>query len=128
MGEFITLLASEASHTIAEVPSIVYNRYVKSASCTTGSVSASPCPLTQGAQATITYSGSLASNASGITMHWGYNNWNAITDTSMTKQSNSVWQATVGIPQGATQINMAFYNQSGTWDNNNTGNYNLSVS
>ncbi|MBV9712561.1 MAG: hypothetical protein JO011_16780, partial [Ktedonobacteraceae bacterium] len=32
MGEFITLLVSSSSHTIADVPSIVYNRYVNGVS------------------------------------------------------------------------------------------------
>lgn len=96
-------------------------------SCSTGAVSASPCPVA-GQTTTITYSGSLASGASSITMHWGYNNWNGITDTAMTRQSNGAWTATVTLPSGATSINMAFYNQSNTWDNNNSSNYNLNVS
>lgn len=129
MGEFITLLVSASTHTIADVASIVYNRYNSGGggSCSTGAVSASPCPV-QGQQTTITYNGFLASGASSITMHWGYNSWNGITDTPMTKQANGSWQATITVPQSATQLNMAFFNQSNTWDNNNTSNYNLSVS
>ncbi|MBE3560678.1 MAG: amylase [Ktedonobacteraceae bacterium] len=128
MGEFITLLVSASTHTIADVASIVYNRYNSGGggSCSTGAVSASPCPV-QGQQTTITYNGFLASGASSITMHWGYNSWNGITDTPMTKQANGSWQATITVPQSATQLNMAFFNQSNTWDNNNTSNYNLSV-
>jgi glucoamylase len=126
MGEFITLLVSESTHSIADVPSIVYNRYV--ANPVTPAVSSSPNPLVAGQQATITYNGPLAASSSGLTMHWGYNNWNSITDTVMSKQSNGTWQATITVPSGATQLNMAFVNQSGTWDNNNTSNYNLSVS
>ncbi len=128
MGEFITLLVSTSSHTIADVPSIVYNRYATGVSCTTGSVSASPCPIVHGTQDTMTYNGSLASSATSITMHWGYNNWNGITDTPMTKQGNGTWQATITVPASATQLNMAFYNQNNTWDNNNSSNYNLNVS
>ncbi|HEY0754218.1 MAG TPA: hypothetical protein VGD98_09670 [Ktedonobacteraceae bacterium] len=37
------------------------------------------------------------------------------------------WRATVSIPGGATILNMAFRNQSNTWDNNGGSNYNLSV-
>lgn len=126
MGEFITLLVSESTHTIADVPSIVYDRYVANAPAS--AVTSSPNPPVVGQQATITYDGSLAASASAITMHWGYNNWNSITDTTMSKQSNGTWQTTITVPSGATQLNMAFVNQSGTWDNNNTSNYNLSVS
>jgi alpha-glucosidase len=32
------------------------------------------------------------------------------------------------VPSSATQLNMAFYNQSSTWDNNSSSNYNLTVS
>jgi alpha-amylase len=61
-------------------------------------------------------------------MHWGYNNWNSITDTSMTKQRNGTWQAIIKVPSGATALNMAFHNQNHTWDNNSSSNYNLSLS
>ncbi len=97
-------------------------------SCTTGSVSGAPCPLVHGTQTTITYGGSLAGSATSMTLHWGYNSWNSPTDAAMTKQSNGTWQATITLPTGATQLNIAFYNQSGTWDSNNSSNYNLSVS
>jgi hypothetical protein len=95
------------------------------ASCVAGSVTASPCPIIAGQQVTITYAGNLAASATSLTMHWGYNNWNGITDTAMTKQGNGSWVATITLPQGATSLNMAFYNQSNTWDNNNSSNYNL---
>ncbi len=99
-----------------------------SSSCSaTSSVTSTPCPV-HGQPATITYTGSLAASATSITMHWGYNNWNGITNTTMTKQSNGSWQATITLPTSATQLNMAFYNQAGTWDNNNSANYNLTVS
>ncbi len=93
--------------------------------CSSGAVSASPCPASAGQQVTITYAGSLAAGATSLTMHWGYNNWNSITDAAMTKQSNGSWTVTITLPQGATSLNMAFYNQSNVWDNNNASNYNL---
>ncbi len=61
-------------------------------------------------------------------LHWGYNNWTGVTNASMAKRSNSSQQATITLPAGATLLNMAFYNQSGTWDSKNSSNYNLSVS
>jgi|GEM_PF-444347 len=82
----------------------------------------------QSQEVRITYNGFLAAGSSSITMHWGYNNWQGITDTSLTKQADGSWAGTVFLPQAAYQMNMAFYNQSGTWDNNNGNNYNLFVS
>jgi hypothetical protein len=61
-------------------------------------------------------------------MHWGYNNWNNITDTNMTNQNNGTWQATITVPSGANTLNMAFHNQNSAWDNNSSSNYNLRVS
>jgi glucoamylase len=124
MGEFITLLVSTSTNTIADVPSIVYNRYVGS---TSNPVTSSPNPPVSNQATTITYAGTLASSATSITLHWGYNNWTGVTNAAMTKQSNGTWQATITLPASATQLNMAFYNQSNTWDNNNSGNYNLTV-
>ena len=45
MGEFITLLVSASTHTIADVPSIVYNRYV--GTTTSNPVTSSPNPPVQ---------------------------------------------------------------------------------
>jgi subtilisin-like proprotein convertase family protein len=95
--------------------------------CTVGSASASTCPLVAGSAATLVYSGSLASSATSLTLHWGYNNWTSVTNTSMTKQSNGTWTATITVPATATVINTAYENQSGTWDNNSSANYNLPV-
>ncbi len=95
--------------------------------CSSGPVSSSPCPV-HGQQATITYTGSLAASASSITLHWGYNSWNSVTETAMTKQGDGSWQATITLPQSATQLNMVFHDQSNNWDNNNSSNYNLTVS
>jgi|GEM_PF-5221391 len=89
-------------------------------------VSSNPSPLTAGQTATMYYDGSLASSSSAVTMHWGYNGWNAVADTPMTQQANGSWKATVAVPVG-TQLNAAFYNQNGTWDNNGGNNYNMEI-
>lgn len=104
-----------------------YNITIGSGSCSTGAVTATPCPLA-GQVTTITYSGTLASGSTSLTMHWGYNSWNGVTDTAMTKQINGTWTVTITVPTGATTLNMAFFNQSNTWDNNNSSDYNLNVS
>jgi len=95
--------------------------------CTVGSVAATTCPLVAGSSATIVYSGTLTSSATSLTMHWGYNSWTGVTDTAMSRQSNSTWTASITVPAGATTINTAYYNQSSTWDNNSSSNYNLPV-
>ncbi|GMA58223.1 alpha-glucosidase [Alicyclobacillus sacchari] len=89
-------------------------------------VYSSPSPLVHGQTATIVYAGTLATSASSMTMHWGYNGWSGTTNTAMTKQSNGTWTATITVPSGST-LNTAFYNQAGTWDNNGGQNYNLAI-
>jgi hypothetical protein len=84
-------------------------------------------PLVVGRSATITYSGWLAASSSSLTLHWGYNGWNHMVDTRMTKQPNEMWQATLMIPSEASVVNMAFFNQDGAWDNKGSDNYNLNV-
>ena len=89
-------------------------------------VSSNPSPLTAGQTASIYYDGSLAASATSMTMHWGYNNWNSTTNTTMTKEANGSWKATVTVPVG-TQLNAVFENQSGTYDNNGGNNYNMEI-
>lgn len=96
-----------------------------SGSCPTGTVASNPCTPVHGNSVQLFYNGSLASSASSITVHWGYNNWNGVTNTVMTRQSNGPWTAFLMVPSSATQLNLVFYNQSATWDNNNGQNYNL---
>lgn len=129
MGEFITLLFSASSQTVADIPSIVFTRYVTNqyqphAGYTIDYNSSQALP---GKALTIYYHGSL-DNQSHIDLHWGYNNWNGISDVQMVKRSSDgFWQATISVPSGATTINMAFNNDNGIWDNNNNQNYNINV-
>jgi glucoamylase len=102
-------------------PAAVYSHF---AAATTEPVATSPSPAVAGQPVTGIYHGSLASAATSITMHWGYDNWTGTTNTAMTKQSNGTWTATVTVPAG-TGLNTAFYNQAGTWDNNSSNNYNI---
>ncbi|HLI71586.1 MAG TPA: alpha-amylase family glycosyl hydrolase [Ktedonobacteraceae bacterium] len=99
-----------------------------SATCSTpsGAVTAIPCPQA-GQRVTIVYSSSLATGSTGLTLHWGYNNWNGITDTPMEEQNDGTWTTAITLPTGATTLNMAFENQNGIWDNNGGNNYNLNT-
>lgn len=129
MGEFITLLFSANSQTVADMPSIVYTRYVTDQyqPHTGYTIDYNSSQAHDGAALTIYYHGSLDGQSS-VDLHWGYNNWNGISDAQMVKRSSDgFWQATISVPSGATTINMAFNNNNGTWDNNNGQNYNINV-
>jgi glucoamylase len=89
-------------------------------------VSTSPAPIVAGASATIRYNGTLAASATSITMHWGHNAWTGVTDTPMTKQGDGSWKATITVPAGSA-LNLAFYNQSSTWDNNGGADYGFPI-
>lgn len=90
-----------------------------------GSVPVQIIPAPQaGNQATVYYNGSLAASATSMTLHYGHNSFTSPTDAAMTKQSDGRWSATVTIPSGSYSFNMAFKNNAGTWDNNNSSNYN----
>ncbi|AJG97367.1 alpha-amylase [Clostridium beijerinckii] len=90
-------------------------------------VQVNPAP-TASKTTTIYYNGNLAANSTSVILHWGYNDFTNPTDVTMTKQSDGRWSATITIPSGAYSLNMAFKNDSGTWDNNSSVNYNYSVS
>ena len=129
MGEFITLLVSTATSTVADQPSIVSNRYVTNAFQPHAGkiIDYNTSQALAGHALTIYYDGSLASGGK-IDLHWGENNWNNIQDVQMVRRSDGFWQCTLAVPSDATQINIAFNNDNRTWDNNGGSNYNLSIS
>lgn len=82
-----------------------------------------------GQQVTITYnaSGRSLQGSSYMKMHWGYDSWKDIQDTSMISLGNDLWQVTVIVPSNTSNtLNMVFTNGS-TWDNNNTQNWNFKI-
>jgi hypothetical protein len=72
---------------------------------------------------TITYSannGPLA-GATQVIAHVGYNQWQGVVDAAMAPQTNGTWTYTYGPPPaGADRINVCFNDGAGTWDNNAT--------
>ena len=76
---------------------------------------------------TVYYNGSLAAGATSMILHWGYNGFTNPADVAMTKQSDGRWAATITVPSGSYDLNMAFKNNSNAWDSNNSANYNYSV-
>ena len=76
----------------------------------------------------ITYTtGSLARGAATLTVRWSDDHWKSATDTPMTRQNDGFWRASVGLPASTATLTMAFFHQSGIWDNNGGNNDALSV-
>ena len=91
------------------------------------SVSSFPPVPVRGRLAIITYDGLSLATAQQITMHWGHNDWMFITDTAMRCSRDGIWYATITIPSEATVLDIAFHDQSGTWDNHQHNDYHLPV-
>ncbi|MDP4147707.1 MAG: carbohydrate-binding protein, partial [Bacillota bacterium] len=89
-------------------------------------VQVSPAPVAT-KTTTVYYNGTLASSATSMTLHWGYNSWVSPTDVAMTKQADGRWAATITLPSGSYELDMAFKNNNNTWDSNNSANYIYSV-
>ena len=128
LSMYIQLVAAEydQQHGISGLPGqapAVVSHYAATAK---PAVTTSSSPPVTGQPVTIRYNGTLAASATSIDLHWGHDNWQNVTDTTMTKQTDGSWTATITVPQG-TGINAAFENQNATWDNNNGTNYNLAA-
>lgn len=93
-------------------------------------VSWSPSTPAKGSNVTITYDASnrVLQGSSNIKLHWGYNGWSGITDTSMISVGNNKWQVTITVPTAATSnLNLCFTNGS-SWDNNSSSNWSIPIS
>jgi alpha-glucosidase len=128
MAMYVQLTAAlyNQQHGTTQLPGMpidVYNHY---AATTAEPVTSSPSPAIAGQLVTVVYRGSLASTATAITLHWGHDGWQGVTDTAMAKQSDGSWTATVTVPAGSA-LNIAVHDQAGTWDNNGGRNYGLAI-
>jgi alpha-amylase len=87
-----------------------------------------PSQLYQGSALTIFYDGYLASS-SHVYLHWGENNWQNVVaqDKPMVRRADGFWETTISVPIDATQINFAFNDGNGHWDNNGGGNWNPAI-
>ncbi len=86
-----------------------------------------PATPVSGESLTVTYDGFL-NNESSVNMHWGYDGWNGVGSTAMSK-SGELWTVTVTVPtQASNELNMVFNNGNETWDNNNESDYRVSIS
>jgi hypothetical protein len=65
-----------------------------------------------------------------IKLHWGTNSWTSVAspDVAMTwNAASSRWEATVTPSSTAAQLDIVFNNGSGTWDNNNGGDWHFTL-
>lgn len=88
----------------------------------TSRVTWTPDPAQAGQPLAIAFNpvgGPLAA-AGAVNAHVGYNNWASVPpDVPMVWNSGSSrWECTVNVPGNASQVDVAFNNGAGTWDNN----------
>ena len=129
MAQYIALLFSASTSTVADQPSLTKSRYVTGAfqPHTGYAVDYNSAQLYQGKALTIYYHGSL-DNSSHVYLHWGENGWQniAAADKPMVKRADGFWQTTISVPVDATSLNFVFTDGT-NWDNNGGGNWNISI-
>ena len=128
MGEYITLLASNYTGKIMDMPEIVYQRYVSNLykPHEDKTVDYNQAFVQPGKALTIYYKGFLASSEQ-LNLHWGRDNWQSVTDKPMLKRNDGFWEATIAIPLSGTALNFAF-TDGNNWDNNRGSNWNETLS
>ncbi len=91
-----------------------------------------PTTPAAGQKVTVTYTkiGGALANATSIYLHRGINGYTVIAaDTLMTYNSSTKkYTCIFWLPEVASSLNVCFSNGSGTYDNNNTANWNYTVS
>jgi hypothetical protein len=99
----------------------------------TGPVWTEPFTPVAGQAVTVYYNpaGRNLASAAVVNIHHGYNenvtaNWTAVPGVAMTEDGAN-WKYTYTVPTDATVVRFVFNNNSGTWDNNGGGNWNLEV-
>lgn len=95
-------------------------------------VAVDPDPAQAGQMASISYdpSNRPLDGAALVYLHVGFNNWATVVspDPAMNwNAAESVWQAIVPVPTTATQLDLAFNDGDGGWDNNNGQDWHFSV-
>jgi hypothetical protein len=86
--------------------------------------SIAPDPAEAGQPVTITYdpTGRPLAGASSVTVHYGFNNWQGVTDAVMTRTVDCKWQVTITVAAfaaGAQGLNTTFWDGASTWDGQN---------
>lgn len=86
-------------------------------------VSLTPDPAVAGQSATVAYNpaGRPLAGAAAVRAHIGFNGWTSVIspDLALTwNATTSRWEGTFTVAASATQVDLAFNNGAGTWDNN----------
>ena len=80
-----------------------------------------------GEEAVIIYNGELVNNSKKIFLHYGIDNWNNVNEVEMI-QTVQGYESKIAVPLNSNDISFAFRNELNLWDNNNSANYNFSIS
>ncbi|MDP6408776.1 MAG: carbohydrate-binding protein [Planctomycetota bacterium] len=91
-----------------------------------------PDPAVAGQSAEVAYDpqGGPLDGTSAVALHYGFDDWTngAPADVPMTWDSSAAsWEATVTLPGDAYQLDLAFHDGAGTWDNNNGADWHFDV-
>lgn len=91
-----------------------------------------PSPAHAGAPVTIAYDavGGPLAGAPTVLAHVGFDNWSNVlpNDVAMTFDSgSSKWVVTVNVAANASQVDVAFNDGAGTWDNNSGADWHVSA-
>lgn len=78
-----------------------------------------------GQPVTVLYKGILQNSAS-MKLHWGVNSWTAIQDTTMSRDNDGYWSATITLPTATRELNYVSNNGS-RWDNNGGRDWKIAV-
>ncbi|MCX8130466.1 MAG: carbohydrate-binding protein [Clostridia bacterium] len=92
-------------------------------------VSWNPQAPVSGGNVTITYNatGRQLQGSTSVKIHWGYDGFIGVTDTTMTSKGNNIWEVTLTVPAAAkTKLDFVFTDGS-KWDNNNSQNWNIPI-
>lgn len=94
-------------------------------------VTFTPSPAVAGQPVLISFDavGGPIAGAAAINAHVGFNNWGIVPpDVAMTfSAGNARWEATVNVPITASQVDVAFNNGAGIWDNNGGQDWHVSA-
>jgi hypothetical protein len=94
-------------------------------------VTLNPASPVAGQQVGIQYNpvGGPIAGATSVNIHWGINNWASVySDAAMAWNAGSQrWETTVTLAATATQLDMVFNNNAGTWDNNGGQDWHFTV-
>ena len=95
-------------------------------------VAVSPDPPVAGQAVTIDYdsAGRVLDGTAQVLVHYGFDGWSTVVspDAVMTwVAADAVWRATVTVDPGASQLDLAFTDGGGVWDNNGGQDWHLAV-